>query len=64
MNPDSRMPHTDAMVVLTTVANEKEGIALVRGLLERRGSLPGWVQVALLWNMRSGLLSPGGPSGG
>jgi len=30
------MPHTDAMVVLTTVANEKEGIALVRGLLERR----------------------------
>jgi periplasmic divalent cation tolerance protein len=31
-----RMPHTDAMVVLTTVANEKEGIALVRGLLERR----------------------------
>ena len=36
MNPDSRMPHTDAMVVLTTVANEQEGIALVRGLLERR----------------------------
>ncbi len=36
MNPDTRMPHTDAMVVLTTVANEKEGIALVRGLLERR----------------------------
>jgi periplasmic divalent cation tolerance protein len=31
-----RMAHTDAMVVLTTVANEKEGIALVRGLLERR----------------------------
>jgi len=36
MNPDSRMPHTDAMVVLTTVANETEGIALVRALLERR----------------------------
>ena len=32
----ARMPHTDAMVVLTTVANEKEGIALVRALLERR----------------------------
>ena len=30
------MPHTDAMVVLTTVANEQEGIALVRALLERR----------------------------
>ena len=29
------MPHTDAMVVLTTVANENEGIALVRSLLER-----------------------------
>jgi len=34
MNP--HMPHTDAMVVLTTVANENEGIALVRSLLERR----------------------------
>ena len=30
------MPHTDAMVVLTTVATEQEGITLVRGLLERR----------------------------
>ena len=33
---DRPMPHTDAIVVLTTVANEPEGIALVRGLLERR----------------------------
>jgi periplasmic divalent cation tolerance protein len=31
-----KMSYTDAMVVLTTVANEKEGITLVRGLLERR----------------------------
>ena len=30
------MPHTDAIVVLTTVANADEAIALVRGLLERR----------------------------
>jgi periplasmic divalent cation tolerance protein len=30
------MPHTDAVVVLTTVASEDEGVALVRGLLERR----------------------------
>lgn len=30
------MPHTDAVVVLTTVANEEEGISLVRGLLDRR----------------------------
>lgn len=30
------MPHTDAIVVLTTVANAEEGVALVRGLLERR----------------------------
>lgn len=30
------MPHTDALVVLTTVANSEEGVALVRALLERR----------------------------
>jgi len=30
------MPHTDAIVVLTTVANTDEGVALVRALLERR----------------------------
>ncbi len=30
------MPHTDAVVVLTTVASDEEGIALVRALLERR----------------------------
>jgi periplasmic divalent cation tolerance protein len=30
------MPHADAIVVLTTVANAEEGVALVRGLLERR----------------------------
>jgi periplasmic divalent cation tolerance protein len=30
------MPHTDAVVVLTTVASHEEAVALVRGLLERR----------------------------
>jgi periplasmic divalent cation tolerance protein len=30
------MPHTDAIVVLTTVASEDEAVRLVRGLLERR----------------------------
>jgi periplasmic divalent cation tolerance protein len=30
------MPHTDAVVVLTTVANADEGVALIRALLERR----------------------------
>ena len=30
------MPHTDATVVLTTVANEEEGVKLVKELLERR----------------------------
>ena len=30
------MPHTDAVVVLTTVANEEEGVKLVKELLERR----------------------------
>ncbi len=30
------MPHTDAVVVLTTVASEEEAVALVRTLLERR----------------------------
>jgi len=30
------MPHTDAVVVLTTVATADEGAALVRALLERR----------------------------
>jgi periplasmic divalent cation tolerance protein len=30
------MSYTDAIVVLTTVANAEEAIALVRGLLERR----------------------------
>ena len=30
------MPHTDAVVVLTTVATPDEGVALVRALLERR----------------------------
>jgi periplasmic divalent cation tolerance protein len=30
------MPHTDAVVVLTTVTNEDEAVALVRGLLDRR----------------------------
>lgn len=30
------MPHTDAVVVLTTVANEDEAVKLVKGLLDRR----------------------------
>src|SRR4051812_8219764 len=30
------MPHTDAVVVLTTVANEDEAVQLVRTLLDRR----------------------------
>lgn len=30
------MPHTDAIVVLTTVATTDEAVALVRALLERR----------------------------
>ena len=30
------MPHTDAIVVLTTVANDDEGARLVHALLERR----------------------------
>jgi periplasmic divalent cation tolerance protein len=30
------MPHTDAIVVLTTVATEEEAVSLVRALLDRR----------------------------
>lgn len=30
------MPHTDAIVVLTTVANDDEAVKLVRALLDRR----------------------------
>jgi periplasmic divalent cation tolerance protein len=30
------MPHTDALVVITTVSNADEAASLVRGLLERR----------------------------
>jgi len=30
------MPHTDALVVLTTVASDEEAVRLVRTLLERR----------------------------
>ena len=30
------MPHTDAIVVLTTVASDEEAVKLVRTLLERR----------------------------
>jgi periplasmic divalent cation tolerance protein len=30
------MPHTDAIVVLTTVASDDEAVKLVRALLERR----------------------------
>jgi periplasmic divalent cation tolerance protein len=30
------MPHTDAIVVLTTISSEEEAITLVRALLDRR----------------------------
>lgn len=30
------MAHTDAVVVLTTIANEQEAVALIKQLLERR----------------------------
>jgi periplasmic divalent cation tolerance protein len=30
------MPHTDAVVLLTTVATPEEGVQLIRALLERR----------------------------
>lgn len=30
------MPHTDAVVLLTTVANSDEGVRLIRSLLDRR----------------------------
>jgi periplasmic divalent cation tolerance protein len=30
------MPHVDAIVVMTTVANDSEGVILVRELLDRR----------------------------
>jgi periplasmic divalent cation tolerance protein len=30
------MPHTDALVVLTTVANTDEAVSLIRALLEQR----------------------------
>ena len=30
------MPHTDAIVVLTTVANDDEAVTLVKALLDRR----------------------------
>jgi periplasmic divalent cation tolerance protein len=30
------MPHTDAIVVMTTIATEDEGVKLVRELLDRR----------------------------
>jgi periplasmic divalent cation tolerance protein len=30
------MPHTDALVVLTTLASEDEAVRLIRALLERR----------------------------
>jgi periplasmic divalent cation tolerance protein len=30
------MPHTDALVVLTTLASEEEALRLIRALLERR----------------------------
>ena len=35
-SPAENMPHTDAVVVLTTVSSEEEGVTLVRALLERR----------------------------
>ena len=35
-NTDPDMPHTDAVVVLTTVANENEAVTLIRELLDLR----------------------------
>ena len=40
------MPHTDAIVVLTTVTSADEALALVRALLERRLIACGTVLVA------------------
>ena len=38
------MSHTDAVVVLTTIANEEEAVALIRELLDRRLIACGTVQ--------------------
>jgi periplasmic divalent cation tolerance protein len=34
--PDIRVPHTDAVVVLTTLATTDEAVKLIRALLDRR----------------------------
>ena len=36
MPPANQMPHTDAVVVMTTVASQEEAVTLVRTLLDRR----------------------------
>jgi len=38
------LSHTDAVVVLTTIANEEEAVTLIRALLERRLIACGTVQ--------------------
>ena len=39
-----KLPHTDAVVVLTTIANEEEAVTLIRELLDRRLIACGTVQ--------------------
>jgi periplasmic divalent cation tolerance protein len=41
------MSHTDAVVVLTTIANEEEAVALIRELLDRRLIACGTVQAGV-----------------
>ena len=38
------MAHTDAVIVFTTIANEEEGVKLVRALLDRRLVACGTIQ--------------------
>jgi periplasmic divalent cation tolerance protein len=48
------MTHTDAVVILTTVASSAEAVALVRGLLERRlvacGTIVAGARSIYRWN--------------
>jgi periplasmic divalent cation tolerance protein len=48
------MPHTDALVVLTTVATPDEAVSLIRALLERRliacGSLVPGIRSLYRWD--------------
>lgn len=38
------LPHTDAVIVFTTIANEEEAVTLIRELLERRLIACGTIQ--------------------